>query len=166
MNYILPISVALIFVFAIIKDVPILDAFIEGAVSGLKTIYNILPILMLMLTAIYMFRSSGGIDLLIYAVSPLFSRLDIPGEVISLAAIKPFSGSGALAVFDEIVKNYGPDSFIGRFAAILCASTETTFYTLSVYLGNKVKQCGRIVFCAVAADITALVVASFVIKIL
>ena len=35
----------------------------------------------------------------------------------------------------DLIAAHGPDSFIGRLAAVLQGSTDTTFYVLTVYFG-------------------------------
>jgi spore maturation protein B len=160
-NFILPIFTALIFIVALIKKVNILESFLEGAREGLKTVLNILPVLMIMLTVINMFRFSGGMNFLIKILTPAAKLLNLPPEVLPVAVLKPFSGSGSLAMVENVLKTYGADSRIGRIAAVLAASTETTFYTISIYLGSLNKKCGKIIICALIGDICAIIMASF-----
>lgn len=87
------------------------------------------------LTAVHMFRASGASGLLCHLLSPVFSRFGIPPECAGLVLIRPISGSAALAVGGELMAHYGVDSLVGRTAAVMLGSTETTFYTLSVYFG-------------------------------
>lgn len=107
----------------------------EGAADGLKILLSILPSLILLLTAVHMLRASGAMELVSNLLSPLFSALGIPPETAMLVLIRPISGSAALAVGAELMAEYGVDSLIGRTAAVMLGSTETTFYTISVYFG-------------------------------
>ena len=108
---------------------------LEGGAEGLKLLKDILPTLILLLTAVELFRASGAANLLQRLCAPLFSRLGIPAECAVLVLIRPISGSAALAVATDLMGVYGVDSRIGRTAAIMLGSTETTFYTVSVYFG-------------------------------
>ena len=90
---------------------------------------------MALLTACAMLRASGALDFLTALAAPILRRLGIPEEVAPLLLIRPLSGSGALAVGSELMETYGPDSTVGRTAAVMLGSTETTFYTVAVYFG-------------------------------
>ncbi len=166
LNFVLPALLALIAAVAIVKKVDIAAAFIEGAKEGLSAMVRILPMLMLMLTAIKVFRASGGMDLLVWLISPAATAVGIPAEVIPIAVVKPFSGSGATALLDDIIKSCGVDGYVGRLAAVIASSTETTFYTLSVYVDGSVKKCGKVLFCAIAADVVSFVLAAVFTRIL
>lgn len=77
--------------------------------------------------------SSGAVQLLCRALQAPAKVLGIPEEVLPLALLRPLSGSGALVAFQQILSQYGPDSFVGRVASVLMGSTETTFYTIALY---------------------------------
>lgn len=158
-NYILLILIAAVLITALIKKVDILTAFTDGVGEGLKTVFRIFPILMLVLTAINMFRFSGAMDVLVCCLTPVTSRIGIPSEIVPMALLRPFSGSGAMALLDDMLKTYGADSYIGRVSAIIAASTETTLYTVSIYLGGKVKKCGKILIAAFVADAVSVLMA-------
>lgn len=107
-----------------------------------------------------MLRECGAIDLLTDFLSPIADIFNIPTEIIPLAAIRPLSGSGALGLLTDTVKTYGADSRIARAACILCASTETTFYTISVYFGRtKVKYTKKVIIASVLGDLTGIAAA-------
>lgn len=108
---------------------------LEGAENGLHILYSILPALVLLMTAVHMLRASGAAEILSEVLSPAFSFFGIPPETALLVLIRPISGSAALAVGAELMAQYGVDSTIGRTAAVMLGSTETTFYTISVYFG-------------------------------
>jgi len=108
---------------------------LEGAEKGLKILISILPALILLMTAVYMLRASGAAEILSQVLAPVFSFFGIPPETALLVLIRPISGSAALAVGAELMAEYGVDSLVGRTAAVMLGSTETTFYTVSVYFG-------------------------------
>jgi spore maturation protein B len=132
---ILPILIIAILVTAAVKRVKVYEVFVVGVKEGFISVYKISAYLLTMLFAIDMFRKSGAMDYLIYAMKPLADLLRIPEGVIPMIIIKPLSGSGALGVMTDIMQTYGVDSMEGRIAAVMMGSTETIFYTLSVYFG-------------------------------
>jgi len=136
---------------------------ISGAETGLQTVLQILPALIILLTAVHMLRASGAMDLLTNLLSPLCRLLGIPPETVPLVVIRPISGSAALAVGSELMAVYGPDSQIGRTAAIMLGSTETTFYTISIYFGAAgIRRTRYAIPAALIADLTGFVMAAWV----
>ena len=120
---------------------------------------------MLLLTAVHMFRASGASELLSHLLSPVFSRFGIPPECAGLVLIRPISGSAALAVGAELMAQYGVDSQIGRTAAVMLGSTETTFYTISVYFGAAgIKKTRYTLPAALFADFVGFLMASWTVK--
>ena len=111
------------------------DILLQGASDGLKLIAAIVPALIFLLTAVHMLRASGAMEILSSFFAPVFSFMGIPPETAMLVLIRPISGSAALAVGAELMAEYGVDSVVGRTAAVMLGSTETTFYTISVYFG-------------------------------
>lgn len=133
--YIVPMVIAFVLVYGYLKGVNLYEMFIEGAKEGLRISVNILPFLITMLFAIAIFRESGALSVFTRAFSPLLRLIGIPPEVLPLVLMKPLSGSGALGITAEIIQKYGADSQTGRIAAVMMGSTETIFYTMSIYYG-------------------------------
>jgi spore maturation protein B len=131
----LPVIILIIFTFAMIKRVKVYETFVTGAKDGFHTVYKIAPYLLTMLFAIDIFRKSGALEYIIHLFRPIASLIRMPEGVVPMFLIKPLSGSGALGVMTDIMKTYGVDSMEGRIAAVMMGSTETIFYTLSVYFG-------------------------------
>ena len=137
------------------------DLLLQGGAEGLKLLLHITPALVILLTAVTMLRASGAVDLLSRLLTPLFRLFGIPPETAMLVLIRPISGSAALAVGSELMAQYGPDSLIGRTAAIMLGSTETTFYTISVYFGAVgIKKTRYAIPAALIADLTGFIAAS------
>ncbi len=152
---------------AAFRGVDVLPAFIKGAKGGIRTSFKILPSLAAMLTAIYMLRASGLLEAAVHALSPLFAAAGIPREIAPLMFVRPISGSGAMAVAAELISRYGPDSLVGRTAAVTLGSTETTFYTVSVYFGALgVRKTRYAIPAALCADLAGFVGASFFTRLL
>jgi len=141
------------------------DLLLNGAQEGLKLLLSIVPALILLLTAVHMLNASGAVELLSKFLSPLFSRFGIPPETAMLVLIRPISGSAALAVGTDLMARYGVDSLVGRTAAVMLGSTETTFYTISVYFGaagiQKTRYC---IPAALFADFVGFFMASFTVR--
>ena len=165
-NLIILILIALIFLYSLIKKTDILSAFTDGVKEGMQTVVRIFPILMLVLTAVNMFRACGAMDLLAQFLAPATQMIGVPSELLPMALLRPFSGSGSLALLDNMLKTYGVDTYIGRTAAVIAASTETTLYTISIYLGGKAKKYGKLLIAAFAADFVSVIMACFISRLL
>ena len=134
-DYLVPCILLFTALAALRKKENTYDILLQGASEGLALIKSILPALVLLLTAVSMLRASGAVSLLSEICAPLFSLFGIPPETAILVLIRPISGSAALAVGADLMRQYGVDSTIGRTVAVMLGSTETTFYTISVYFG-------------------------------
>ena len=89
---------------------------------------------------------------------PVAFATDFPSEVLPLALIRPVSGSGALAVLNNILSEYGADSFAGRVASVIMGSTETTFYTVATYFSCvNITKTGYTIPCALLADFAGII---------
>ena len=137
------------------------DILLQGASEGLRLIATILPSLILLLTAVHMLRASGAAELLSSLLAPVFSFVGIPPETALLVLIRPISGSAALAVGADLMAQYGVNSQIGRTVAVMLGSTETTFYTISVYFGAAgVRNTRYTIPAALFADFVGFFMAS------
>ena len=116
-----------------LRRVDVYGALVRGAGQGLETLARILPALVCLLTAVSMVRSSGLLEALAGCLAPVLGRLGLPPELLPLMLVRPISGSAALGVGADLINAYGPDSALGRTAAVMLGSTETTFYTIAVY---------------------------------
>ena len=164
-DYILPTIVVLIVLYGAFKGVDVFNVFIDGAKSGFKTVFNIIPSLIALLLSINMLKASGGLDVLLSLLSPIWDFLGIPRDIIPLTILSPISGSGSLGVFESILKDFGPDSFIGRCASVMMGSTETTFYTLALYYGSiGIKKTRHTVPSALCADFTSFILSPRFVK--
>ena len=134
-DLILPIVIGSILFYGIYKKVDIYSAFIEGAMEGAKAAIRIFPYILAVIFAINLFIKSGAENFIVGLLTPLTSLIGFPPELLSLSIVKPLSGGGSLGVFQSILDNYGPDTYIGRSASILMGSSETIFYTVAVYFG-------------------------------
>lgn len=163
MIYIIPAIITIVLTVSLAKKLPSYELFIDGAEEGMKIVAGIFPPLVAVLTAAYMLRASGTLDLIISFLSPITGF--IPAEVMPLALIRPISGSGAIGILSEILNTHGADSEIGRIASVIMGSTETTFYCLCVYFAKtRVKHNLKAVPFAAAGDIVGILMAVILIK--
>jgi spore maturation protein B len=132
-NLIIPLTFALIIVYAYGKKVDLYDTFIDGAKDGMTTVVGIMPTLVGLMVAVGILRASGALDLLSGFIAPLTSRLGYPKEAVPLTFMRLVSSSASTGLLLDIFKEYGPDSYLGRFVSIMMSCTETVFYTMSVY---------------------------------
>ena len=162
---IIPIVVVIILVYGMIKGKKVYEWFLDGVKDGLGVCIRIFPCLLAMIVAVQIFKNSNLLYLVNKAISPLSNFIGLPEEVVPLVLIKPISGSGAIGMFTEIVKTYGADTFIGLVASVIMGTTETIFYTISVYFGAaNIKKIRHTLWAAIMADITAIIVAIIVVN--
>lgn len=148
--------------YAYLKGVKVYETFIEGAKEAVTLAVRLLPYLVGMLVAINVFKASGLMGGLLHLLQPLLRFVGMPAEVVPLILLRPFSGSGTLAILSEILRTHGPDSFLGRLASTMQGSTETTFYVLSVYFGAVgVKDYRYALKVGLLADLAAALAALF-----
>lgn len=141
------------------------DILLSGAADGLKLLLTIVPALILLLTAVTMLRASGAMEIISHVLAPVFRFFGIPPETALLVLVRPISGSAALAVGADLMAQYGVDSQIGRTVAVMLGSTETTFYTISVYFGAAgIQKTRYTVPAALIADFTGFLMASLTVR--
>ncbi|ERI94290.1 putative spore maturation protein B [Clostridiales bacterium oral taxon 876 str. F0540] len=157
---IIAIIVLSVVVYGKIKGVKVYECFVEGAKDGLSICVRIFPYLLAMLVAIAVFRESKALDYFTALVKPIVQLIGLPPELVPLVLVKPLSGSGALGVLSDILIKYGADSYIGRLSSIIMGTTETIFYTITVYFGAvHIKKIRHTLWAAVLADMTAIIMA-------
>ncbi|MDD3669268.1 MAG: spore maturation protein [Alphaproteobacteria bacterium] len=163
----LPLLIGVIVAHGAYRRVPLWTTFVAGAKSGAALGVRIMPYLIVMLTAVGLFRASGLMALLTDGLAPVLSACGIAPELIPLALMRSFSGSGTLALFSDIVATHGADSALAKTAALMTGSSETTFYVLSVYFGAVgVTKYRHAVIAGLAADLTGIVMALVMAKLL
>lgn len=164
-DLLVPLLMIAIAVFALAKRQDVYPALLAGGAEGLRLLASIAPALVMLLTAVRMLEASGALAMLTRFLTPMARLFGIPPETLPLALLRPFSGSAALAVGAELMRVHGVDSLIGRTAAVMLGSTETTFYTISVYFGAVgVKKTRYTVPAALLADLTGFAMAALTVR--
>lgn len=160
----IPILIGFILLYGTIKQVPTYESFVEGGKEGIKIAVSIIPFLVGMMVAISVFRASGALDFLMVWIRPIVEKIGVPAEIVPLAIIRPISGTAALGMTSDIMAAYGADSFIGRLAATIQGSTDTTFYVLTVYFGAVgIRKMGDAVKVGLLADLVGIIAAIIVV---
>lgn len=140
-NYMIPLLIFYIVGFGMLQKVDVYQEFVKGAKDGMKTVVELVPTLIGLLMSVGILRSSGALELVAQCLEPLARVLHFDAALIPVAVIKLFSSSAATGLVLDIFETFGPDSLIGKTVSILCSSTETVFYTMSVYfIAAKVKK--------------------------
>ncbi|USK27146.1 spore maturation protein [Bacillus sp. CMF21] len=156
--WMIPLIIGFILLYGTFKKVPTYETFVEGGKEGIDIAFSIIPYLVGMLVAITIFRASGALEFFVGIMKPALDTIGVPSEIVPLAFIRPISGTAALGMTTDLIAAYGPDSFIGRLAAVMQGSTDTTLYILTVYFGAVgVKKMGDALKVGLLADLLGII---------
>ena len=143
MSVVIPLLLLCIFGCAVATKTKVYDSFVEGAKQAIPLVKSLLPYLATMLVAVELAKASGVYNLLDLLLSPFLQLVGIPDELSQLVLLRPFSGSGSLAMVNDLLSTHGTDSFLGRCACVIYGSSETVFYIATVYFGDtSIKKLG------------------------
>lgn len=166
-RFAMPALIALILILGVLRNIPVFDAFVEGAKEGLTTTVKILPVIIGILLGINILKESGALDMIVLLLKPAADFFGIPKEILPMALIRPVSGSASLGLLNQQLKEYGPDSYIGRTISVIMGSTETIFYTVAVYYGAiGVKDTKYTLTVALIAGIAGLISAIIICRLM
>ncbi len=164
-DLIIPAMFAGVLLYGIFTKTDVFAEFTEGVKEGLHTVYEVFPSLFCLVVTVAAFRASGGTQLLTELLTPVLGAAGFPPECGELLLLRPFSGSGATAIYEQILKNNGPDSYAGRVASVILGSSETTFYTLSVYFAAvKAKKTRYALAAALLGDLVCAVTSTIAVR--
>lgn len=164
-SLVVPLVMCVILLAGIRQKVELFDVFLDGAKEGITTAVAILPSLVALMTCVGMFKASGVLDIVSFALQPVSQAIGLPAEVIPLAILRPISGSGALVIFNGLLESFGADSLIGRVASVMEGSSETTFYTIAVYYGAvRVRQTRHTLPASLTADLVGVLMSAWAVK--
>ncbi|MEW6288637.1 MAG: nucleoside recognition domain-containing protein [Thermodesulfobacteriota bacterium] len=160
-SWLIPVLISVLLIFGYWRGVKIYETLTDGAKEGFSTAVRIIPFMVAIFVAIGMFRASGAMDIMIRVLSPLTEAVGMPAEALTVALMRPLSGSGSFGIMSEIVTK-DPDSFLSLLVGTIQGSTETTFYVLAVYFGSvgirRTRHALPAALCADAAGIIASVI--------
>ena len=147
-SYIVPILLLFILIYALFKKVNAYNSFCAGAKDGIKLVLDILPNIATIMLAVELMRVSGLTTLILRFLSPVFVFFGLPSELGEFILLRPFTGSGSLALLDDIYQTFGADSYVSRVASVVMGSSETVFYVSALYFSKTSgKNIGKALFC-------------------
>ena len=165
--YVIPVLVAILLIYSRIKKVQVYDSFIVGAKNGLLLVFDIFPYILAIILAVELLRVSGLSDFFVGLVSPIFNLLGMPQEICELVFLRPFTGSGSIAILNDIFMQYGADSYVSRCASVILGSSETVFYVASIYLSKtSVKKLGMVLPLALIGALLSAILSCLFCKIM
>ena len=151
--------------YGLIRRVAVYEEFVEGAKEGFTIVIRIIPYIVGILFAIWMFRASGAMDFLIDALRPALNWAGIPPEILPMAITRPLTSSGSIGILSDMIKTYGIDSLPVKMGAVIFGSSETTFYVIAIYFGSvNVTKVRHAVLAGLAAEASAIIGAIYVVK--
>ena len=166
-SLVIPLLFLALFLYALVKKVKLYDSFTAGVKEALPLVMSLFPYLAAILMLSELFEKSGLSDLITSFLSPAFRSVGIPPEIAKLVLIKPFSGSGSMALLSDILTSYGADSYVGRCACVSYGSSETVFYISAVYFaGIKDKKLLKPVTIALIANFLSIILGCFLCRVL
>ena len=167
MNYVVPVLLIAVLVYGLVKRVNVYDSFVLGAKKSFNLSLSIFPYLAAIFIMVNALHASGVDVYFTKIFAPPFKLLGVPSEVVQLVLLRPFSGSGSLAILTDVYSTYGADSYVGRCASVIMGSSETVFYVASVYFAEtKVKKTGWAIPIALFCNLLGSVVACLLCKIM
>jgi spore maturation protein SpmA/spore maturation protein SpmB len=167
--WIIPGLVVLLLGFGLARRVRVYEVFVEGAKDGFQVALRIIPYLVAILVAVGMFRASGAMELLVAPLGALTGLFGLPPEGLSMALLRPLSGSGAYGFVASVLNDpaIGPDGYTGLLVSTLQGSTETTFYVLAVYFGAvQVRRVRHALAAGLTADLAGVIAAVVICSVL
>ena len=158
----IPLLVFGVIAYGITNKQPVYEDFITGAKDGIKTVFHIMPTLIGLMIAVGILRASGFLECLTSLLVHMIPSEVFPSELLPLSIVKLFSSSASTGLLLDIYKEYGADSLLGKLASVMMSSTETVFYTMSVYfMSVNIKKSRYTLVGALFATLAGLVASIF-----
>lgn len=167
MEIVVPLIIAALCVYGLVKRVNIFKSFVEGVKEGMHTVVFIAPTMIALLLAVGMLKASGLLSWIAEAIRPAAEAVGFPAELVPMGLLRPVSGSGATAILTGIYQDFGADSFLAKCASVVAGSTETTFYAVTMYYSAAgITKIRHTLFSALLADFTAIVLSVVTVSLL
>lgn len=159
----IPLMVAGIIIYGLVKKVDIYSSFIKGAKDGIQSAIGIFPFTVSMVFAVNIFLHSGFLDVIFGGLADILGPM-IPISIFPMALLRPISGSASQVIMTDIFMNYGTDSFIGMLASVLQGSTDTTFYVITLYFGSiGIKKIRYAIKAGLSADLAGIIASAIIV---
>ena len=161
-DLLIPMFIAIVMIYALIKKVDAYNGFVEGAKGSLPLMATLLPYIIAMFVAVELFRNSSLSDMLGNFLAPVLNLVGIPKELCELILIRPFSSNAGYVLLRDIFSTYGVDSYIGKCASVIMGGSDTIFYVSSIYFAStKVKKTLLTIPIALICNVACCVIACF-----
>ena len=161
-DIIIPVLIAFVLFYALIKKVDAYSSFVNGAKGSLPLMAGLLPYIIAMFVAVELFRNSGLSAYLCNFLAPIFRVIGVPPEVCELTLIRPFSSNAGYVLLHDIFSTYGVDSYVGKCASVIMGSSDTIFYVSSIYFScTKVKKTGLAIPIALVCNVACAIISCF-----
>ncbi len=165
-TWLIPCFILVVLVTATVRKIPTYELFVDGGKEGIELAWTLLPFLLGMVVAIAILQSSGALDAFVELLAPIFIYFGVPPDILPLAIVRPISGTAALGMMSELTRVHGPESLVGRLAATMQGSTDTTLYILTVYFGAVgIKKMRYALKVGLLADMIGLIAAIIIVKV-
>ena len=166
-SYIIPIFIILVLIYSLFKKINAYDSFVAGGKQAIDLCINTFPYLVAIFAVVELLSISGLSAILAKTAEPIFNIFKIPTELTEFLILRPFTGSGSMAMLSRIFSTYGPDSYISRCAAVIAGSSETVFYVSTIYFsGTKVKKLLYAIPCALIASFAAAILSCLLCRVM
>ena len=166
-NYIIPIFIVAVLIFSLVKKINAYDCFVSGARTSVDLCINTFPYLVAIFAVVELLSLSGISAYLTQVSKPIFNFFGIPSELIEFLILRPFTGSGSIAMLSNLFSLYGPDSYISKCASVIMSCSETTFYVVAVYFSNtKIKKLKYIIPVCLLSAFLGSIISCFICKII
>ncbi len=157
--------VLVVIFYGVVKKINVYETFLEGATSSISMVKTLFPTFLAMMLGVNILIDSGFLNFILGLIKPLFVMLNIPQEILPLAAIRPISGTATLAILNSIYEIHGPDSMVGLLASTMQGATDTTFYVITLYFGSiGIKKIRYSLFAGLCADLIGIIASIIVVK--
>lgn len=154
---VIPIFILFVVFYGYKHRLNVYESFLQGATEGLKIVFSIFPAVLAMVFAVNLFLDSNVLQFILDPVSKL---VNLPSEILPLAALRPISGTASMTIMTNIFNIYGPDSFAGRLASVLQGCTDTTIYVIALYYSTiKVSKIRYTLVVGLLADLVGIIMA-------
>ncbi len=165
-SFIIPIIVLSIICYGFVKKIDLYESFLNGVKEGMNMIIKIFPTIFTMMLATQVLLNSHFIDKITIIITPFLNKVNFPKELFTLSILRPISGTSSLVVMNNLLHEYGPDSFLGRAASIIQGSTDTTIYILGLYFSSiGIKKTKYALPVGLLADLSAIIFSILFVKI-
>ena len=165
--FVIPLVVLFIVFYGLIKKVEIYDTFLEGVKEGLYMALKIFPTMFAMVMSVDVLIKSNILNDITMLIEPIFNVIKFPKELFPLAIMRPISGSSSLILMNDILKSYGPDSYLGRVASVIQGSSDTTIYIISLYFSSiGIKKIKYSLVVGLLADLCGVILSIIIINLL